>query len=347
MANLVYDTATLVAVVQSLFIPQKWLLERYFPNIVTSDSEYVAIDVEIGLRRMAPFVSPLVEGKMVEQQRTQTNLFKPAYLKPKSPLDLRKPVKRRIGEKIGGSLTPAERAQANVAETLVDHIGQIDRRCEWMAARALSTGTVTISGDGYQTVVVDFGRDASLTIAKVAGTRWTEENIKAGTASPSRDIEAWGTQLLKKSGAVASDLVFTPASWAGFIADPKIEAAIIYPKFSDSGNTINAGPQIQLGGQFKGKWGQYELYLYNDWYIDDDGIEQPMLVDGTVLMSGPYIEGVRSFGQILDPKFNYAPMPYAPKTWTTEDPAQTLVMTQSSPIMVPSRPNASLSAKVV
>jgi hypothetical protein len=57
--------------------------------------------------------------------------------------------------------------------------------------------------------------------------------------------------------------------------------------------------------------------------------------------------GTRNFGLILDPKFNYQPMPYAPKIWTVEDPAQTLAMTQSAPIMVPGRPNASLSAMVV
>jgi hypothetical protein len=33
----------------------------------------VSIDVDIGKRRMSPFVSPLVEGKLVEQRRYQTN----------------------------------------------------------------------------------------------------------------------------------------------------------------------------------------------------------------------------------------------------------------------------------
>jgi hypothetical protein len=41
----------------------------------------VAIDVDVGLRRMAPFVSPLVEGKMVESRKYQTNTFKPATSK--------------------------------------------------------------------------------------------------------------------------------------------------------------------------------------------------------------------------------------------------------------------------
>src|SRR4051812_18181008 len=100
-----YGTADLVQVVPNLKLAQSWLLDRYFPNIVESDSEEVAIDVDVGKRRMAPFVSPLVEGKLVESRRFQTNRFKPAYIKDLRAPDLRKPVRRSIGEKIGGNLT--------------------------------------------------------------------------------------------------------------------------------------------------------------------------------------------------------------------------------------------------
>jgi hypothetical protein len=87
----IYDTNTLIQVVPNLKRSQKFLLDRFFPNIVMSDTEYVSIDVDIGKRRMSPFVSPLVEGKLVEQRRYQTNQFKPAYIKDKRAPDLRKP----------------------------------------------------------------------------------------------------------------------------------------------------------------------------------------------------------------------------------------------------------------
>ena len=48
----------------------------------------------------------------------------------------------------------------------------------------------------------------------------------------------------------------------------------------------------------------------------------------------------------LDPAFNYAALPFAPKTWVTEDPAQRYTMMQSSPIVIPARVNAALSATV-
>src|SRR5471032_877796 len=149
--NFVYDTIALVQVVPNLKQSQNWLLDRFFPNIVMSDSESVAIDVDVGKRRMSPFVSPLVEGKLVEQRRIQTNEFKPAYIKDKRAPDLRKPVRRAIGEKIGGELTGEEREMANLESEMSDQLDMINRRLEWMAASALTTGTVTISGEGFQT----------------------------------------------------------------------------------------------------------------------------------------------------------------------------------------------------
>lgn len=343
----VYDTNTLIQVVPNLKLSQNWLLDRFFPNIVMSDTEFVSIDVDVGKRRMSPFVSPLVEGKLVEQRRYQTNQFKPAYIKDKRAPDLRKPVRRAIGEQIGGALTGAEREMANIESEMTDQLDMLHRRLEWMAASALSTGTVTITGDGFPTVVVDFGRDASLTVAKTGGAQWTVANVKAGTASPTADIEAWQTQTLKKSGAVMTDIVFTTSSWAGFLADPALTGAIIYPKLADAGNTILNGPSIVQGAVYKGKWGQYDLWLYNDWFVDDNNVEQPMLLDGTVLMSGAGLMGTRAFGQVMDPEFNYEALPFAPKTWVEKDPAQRLIMLQSSPIVIPSRVNASFAAKVI
>ena len=134
MSSLSYTTIDLIGVVPNLKTAQSFLLDRFFPNIVTSDTEEVAIDVDIGKRRMAPFVSPLVEGRLVEQRRFQTNSFKPAYVKDKRAPDLLKPVRRTIGERIGGALTGAEREMANLEAEMTDQVDILTRRLEWMAA---------------------------------------------------------------------------------------------------------------------------------------------------------------------------------------------------------------------
>jgi hypothetical protein len=345
----IYDTNALIGVVPNLKRPQKFLLDRFFPNIVVSDTEYVSIDVDVGKRRMSPFVSPLVEGKLVEQRRFQTNVFKPAYIKDKRAPDLRKPVRRMIGERIGGDLMGAEREAANLEAEMTDQIDMIDRRLEWMASQALVGGSVTIAGDGFPSVVVDFGRDAALSIALSGATKWDTAFAAVGAngifTTPSTNIEQWSHIMLKKSGGVATDLVFTTTSWLLFIADTNVQKSVYYPRVGES-NNVNYGSQTQRGAQYKGKWGQYDLWVYNDWYVDDNNVEQPMLVDGSVIMSGADLMGTRAFGQILDPAFNYQSLPYAPKTWLENDPAQRFIMMQSSPIVIPSRVNASLCATV-
>lgn len=338
-----YNTNILIGLVPNLKKAQKWFLDRYFGATQDPDTEFVSIDVDVGLRRMAPFVSPLVEGKLVEQRRIQTNSFKPAYIKDKRAPDLRKPTRRMIGERIGGGeFTGAQREMANLVFEMEDQVDILDRRLEWMAIQALLTGTVVVVGEGFPAVTVDFGRDPTLSVALSGGDRWGQSGV-----SPAASIEQWQRQILKKSGASVTDIVFTTGAWDLFIQDPLIKNIIAQPLWAPFGNQANPGPQIKAGAVYKGKWGQFDLWLYNDWYIDPNtNIEMPMLPDNTLIMCGPELMGCRAFGQILDPTHNYAALPYAPKTWIKEDPAQRYLMMQSSPLPIPMRVNASFGATV-
>ncbi|WP_445494045.1 major capsid protein [Photorhabdus sp. SF281] len=346
----IYDTNVLVQVVPNLMTSQNFLLDRFFPNVITEDTEKVSIDVDVGKRRMAPFVSPLVEGKVVESRQYQTNTFKPAYIKDKRAPDFRKPIRRQIGERIGGEYTAAEREMLNLQFEMSDQIDILNRRLEWMAANALVKSQITVVGEGFPATVIDFGRSSNLTITLSGSDKWPLK-VAAGATNtqPSDDIESWQTLILKESGSVPTDLVFTPSSWKAFRLDTSIkDTAITFPSLNPFGNQVNIGPTVQKGGVFKGIWGNFNLWLYNDWFIDPvDNIEKPMLPDGAVIMSGPDLMGTRAFGAILDPTFNYGPLAYAPKSWLNPDPAQRYLLMQSAPLVIPSRVNAALCATVV
>lgn len=346
--SLTYTTAEIVQVVPNLKTSQNFLLDRFFPNVVEYDTEEVAIDIDVGLRRMSPFVSPLVEGKLVEQRKFVTNKYKPPYIKDKRAPDLRKPIRRAIGERIGGGeMTGEERMMVNLEAEMADQVDMVNRRLEWMAASALTTGTVTIAGDGFQTALIDFGRSAVLTIALSGANKWGNTvNAQGRDTNIVGQIDAFGTRILKMSGAVATDIVFTNSAWTRFLQAEGVQGAIQYPTLAVDGNSLNPGSQIKKGAIYKGKWGQYDLWLYNDWYIDAANVEQPMLADGSIIMSGPDLGGTRAFGMIIDPRFAYRAMAYAPKTWIQDDPAQQILMMQSAPLVIPSRVNACLCAVV-
>jgi len=338
----VYNTAELVYFVRNLKLAQTFLLDTFFPNIVTADVPEVAIDVDVGLRRMAPFCSPLVEGKTVESRRWMTNLFRPAYVKDKRNPDLLKPVRRSIGERLMGALAPAERFEANLQWEMTDQVDMLNRRLEWMAAQALVTGTVTIEGEGYpEPIVVDFNRDPSLTVALTGSAQWGQTGVY-----PSDYLTTWSSTILQKSGSAPIDIIFTTSPWNAFKSDIKVLNAIWMERSGDS--QLDLGGRMGSGAQYMGRWGQYRLWYYNDWYIDPTtGVEMPMIPDGTVIMTSPQLEGTRAFGQILDPRFNYQSLAFAPKMWIEEDPPVVNLMMQSAPIVIPSRVNASFAATVM
>jgi hypothetical protein len=81
-----------------------------------------------------------------------------------------------MGERIGGDMSPAEREQANLVFEMEDQIRMIDRRLEWMAARALSAGSITVAGDGFPTASITFGRSNGNTVALTSGQRWSTDS---------------------------------------------------------------------------------------------------------------------------------------------------------------------------
>lgn len=342
----IFDTNTLVAVVPNLKTPSTFLTDSFFGNVIENDSEAISIDIEVGKRRMSPFVSPLVQGALVEGRRVKTDTFKPAYIKDKRVPDLRRPIRRALGERIGGGqMSAGEREQANMVYEMEDQLQMIQRRIEWMAASALQTGSVTVAGDGYPTTVVDFGRDSALTVALTSTARWTAANIAAGNATPADNITTWVTLVLQKSGSAPTDVVFSPYAWQQFKRDQSVKDSIWFPKAD--GGSLNLQATPKKGGILVGMWDNLRLWLYADWYVDPaDNTEKPMLPDKTVILCGPDMLGTRHFGAIMDPKFNYGAMAYAPKTWTVEDPAQRLLMMQSAPLAIPFRVNHCLCATI-
>jgi hypothetical protein len=343
--NFAFDTADLVEVVPTLLTPQTFFLDHFFPRVTMSDTRFVAIDVIIGKRRMAPFVSPRVEGKLVEARRVQTNVFEPPYIKDKRAPDLLRPVQRMPGERLlGGEMSGEERMMANLAFEMQDQVEMIQRRLEWMAVQAVLTGTVTVAGDGFPTTTIDFGRDSSMTVALTGGAQWGQAGV-----SPVSDLEVWMLAMLKLVGIAPDWCIMTQDAFDLFIADVKLQGAVLYPVWNPYDNRLNPGPQVEKGIVQKGQWGQLKIVVYNDWYVDDSNTQQPMLPAGTVILAAEGeggVMGIRAFAQILDPDFNYEALQYAPKTWTTKDPAQLLIMMQSAPLVIPGRPNATFAATV-
>lgn len=159
----IFSTHVLSKVVENLHSPSSFLLDMFFPQEQRSETEEIYFDTQESKPRISPFVSPLMPGKVVEHEGYRTKSFKPAYVKDKRRFTPDMPFKRMAGEKIGGEMTPAQRLEKAVAVTLNNQLDCLTRREEVMASEVLRTGKITVEGDGYPAVTVDFGRDASFT----------------------------------------------------------------------------------------------------------------------------------------------------------------------------------------
>jgi hypothetical protein len=341
MADL-FSTNVVNGVVASLLAPPSFFLDTFFPNVQTETTEEIHFDTMVKTRRLAPFVSPLVEGKVVATQGFKTNTFKPAYIKDKRVWDGNRALKRSPGEQIGGSLSPMQRMQAILGMELQDQLEILTRRQEWMASQVLVTGAVTVVGDNYPSVSVNFGRDSSLTVVKTGGTLWTDAGV-----NPLKDLQTWALSVLKLSGAMPDRAVMEVNAWEAFRENPFVIQRLNTQRTLGQAPSMAQSAATGEGGVFMGTVDGFNIYVYSGWYLDDSGTEQPMLPSGTVILGGPQIMGYKAYGAIRDEESGYQALPYFVKSWIQKDPAVRFILMQSAPLVVPYRPNAQLAATVL
>jgi Phage major capsid protein E len=340
----IYATAAMIAIINDLRSVKPWVLNRYFTYEINEQSEEIHFDKISKKRRIAPFVSPLVEGKIVQSQGFKTETFKPAYIKPKTPIDPNRAVKRAAGERIGGELSPMQRMQLALALELADHKEMIDTRLEAMAIEILQTGKVTITGEKYPTVVVDFGRASELTVALTGNFKWG-----GSTEKPLDDLQDWSALTLKASGAATRDVTMDVAAWNKFRKNAEVKEQLALFRGT---STLSQDAVFTNGGVFMGTVNGFNIFVYSNYYDDVDGSGNDISVDmwgtGKVVMASPEeLFGVRAFGAIRDEDAGFQALPYFPKSWVEKDPSQRILLTQSAPLLVPERVNASLCATVL
>lgn len=348
MAVELYDTLTLVDVIRNQ-APFDEYWGTFFPRQINFQTEEILFDVVAPDRRMAPFVAPNVQGKVVALRGYSTKTFKPAYIKPKFVIDPSQTIARLAGEQPLGQLTLEQRWDANVAESTRLGNEQIRRRWEWMSARALIDGAVTVSGENYPAVTVNFGRDGSLTVTLTGTAKWD-----GSAADPLGDLQAIRLAVRRLAFVGITRLTFGLDAWDAFSKNADVRA-LLSNQMRGSGTDYNTavpeGTPFEYRGVLQGSngVGKLELYTYNDQYEDETGTLQDFLDAGTVVgtSGGLGIQGTRCFGAIKDKRAGLQSLPIFPKMYDVEDPSATYLLLQSAPLMVPAQPNGSFTMKVV
>jgi hypothetical protein len=341
-----YSSAVLNRVVQDLKAQalDPFLLNTFFGETSISTTEEIYFDVLTGKPRLAPFVSPLVEGQIVQSQGYVTNSFRPAYIKDKRVFEDGKPVRRLPGQAIAGPIDPIDLRRQNLATESLDQIAMVNRRLEWMAAKIMLTGSVTVTGEKYPTTVVNFGRDAALTVTNSGTALWTD-----AASDPVSDLENWAGLIRDKSGANAIDVIMAQNVFTVFRGHAKVKDLVDNSKGFSRRTDLDLGPNsMRAGASYMGTFGAFNIWVYSDSFVDETGTIGKYIPDNYLVMAATgQVEGVRHFGAIKDEAAGFQALDYFQKSWTMPDPAARFLMLQSAPLVVPYRINATLSAKAI
>jgi hypothetical protein len=343
MALDLYDTTQLQGVIETLRPPRSFWLDLCFPTVLTFETEMIDFDVVDKSRRLAPFVAPTVQGKVMSSEGYTTKSFKPAYVKPKGVVDPRRVFKRRAGEAYTGSMSPGARRNAIIADILAEQVAMHQRRREWMAAQAIVEGAVTVAGENYPTQTVSFGRAAGQTITLAGAAQWGQAGV-----NPLDSLETWAELMFESSGYAPTQVIMGVTAWKTFRANADVKNALDTTYRGASSNVNVFDPGNGEAVQYRGTIGPWGVWTYNDTYVNDSNASQPMMDQKKVVMVNPAgVEGARAYGAIIDPQAGYVATEMYAKNWIENDPPAEFLMTQSAPLMIPTRPNATVVAKVL
>lgn len=342
----IFDTRTMLEALEQLKPARSFLLDMFFRRINVSNSKYVDIDIYKGKRRLAPFVNPRLEGKVVEKRGYKTYTYEPPYIKPKMVTTAEDLLQRSMGNHIYmDNMSPAEKAAEEVGKNLAELDEMITRREEWMAAQVLTTGKIVVKGDGVDDEI-DFLMEATHLPTLSGGALWSAPT----TAKPLDDFRDWKRRVAQDSGVVPTDAIIGSSAYENFMACNQITGANglfdlrrvnvgeINPR--DLGNGVSyIGTITEIG---------LDLWTYDEWYVDeyDNDTEKPMMPVDKVLLGNPAARTQRQYGAIRDITA-LASVPRYPKSWEEPDPSARYIMLQSAPLPSLHQVDAFLCATVL
>ena len=339
MANEVsiYEPRTMGRVIQKMPPVRTFFRSTFFRNEETFVTKNVDVDFKKGSRKVAPFVSRLIGGKIVPNTGYETKTYTPPLVAPEKVTTIDDLLERRPGENMFSGRTPAERAVLKMSEDFVELREQITRREELMCAQAIFTGQIPVIGDGVNEVI-DFhftNKEKITTAAK----KWT-----ADTSDPIADLKRWH-ETVQKTGFTNCDICVMGSDVANaFVNNAKVKdlldvknyaLAVIQPKQLPNGTTY-IGTIHELG---------LDIYKYNEWYLDDwtnpDAPEDKPLVpaDSLALLStsanySMYYGAITLIDEATG-VFRTVEGKYVPDTWAKRKPARRFLSLSSAPLCVP------------
>jgi hypothetical protein len=349
MAIDIYTPQVMAPAIEKMPRAGNFLRTLFLGPEVTHPTRDIVIDISTGSRIVAPYVSPLREGKVMTKLGHSTDKLKLPYVKMKYDITAVDTAKRAIGENPFAPISPAARAERLMNKFLAEGNDAIERLLELQTAQGLVTGKVTALGvddsDLDWSLEIDFQRAAGQTITKGAGTYWSVD-----TVDPMGDLRAWQIMAMKSSFHAPTEVVMGTTALESFLKNPLIQSKLDNRRIEGNQIDMSRFDSVQ-GVRPIGSLEGFNIYHYSQWYVHPQTDIVTEMIPANMVILGTAAGQTRNavnFGAIEDVTVAPGPMELRvlPKSWITEDPAARWLMLQTSPLATFHEPNAFVSAQV-
>ena len=279
----------------------QWL-DMFYPNSYFSTQEEIAFDKITSTRKIAPFMLPNEQGKPIyRREGERLSSFKPAYTKPKDALRPSEMLSLQPGElaRRVPLQTPDSRWNAEVVRITNYHRNAIQRLWDFMGAKGVLDGQIRINyirdaGAPAQSVLIDYGRDASHTVTLGGGSRWGEAGVSIWD-----NLQAWIDRVaLAEFGGSVQDIVLGAAAAAPFMANQEIKDKMSTQVRGSENVNINRGiirtdpmqPFTLIGNLDSG----IRVWRYTGTFQNNDGTFTSIMDPRDVLLAAPGVDGVKA-----------------------------------------------------
>lgn len=335
MAFNIYSTRTMMAAIDKMLPVNTFFMDTFFSRVETYPTEAIDVDFRKGKRKMAPFVAPRVGGITMDRQGFVTKSYTPPKIAPKRVLTKDDISTRAMGENVYSTITPEERAAQILGKDLSELDEMITRREEWMCREIAINGKCVMKGfvDDKDSNTIDQEVDYNFTNKEtlISGAKWDQS-----TSKKLSDLKRWRLAVIQKTGKAPTVCIMASDVAEQFISDPevqtmfdknKIKVGDITPTIVNDAVTF-IGRITSLG---------LDLYTYDEWYVDDAGVEQPMMPTKTLMLARPGM-AKRIYGAVTQMEkgdFYTYEGERVPKQWADEENEVKMIKITSRPLPVP------------
>jgi hypothetical protein len=290
-----YETRTLLEPFLEGPVVHTFLRDTFFGAREYPPTSLIEFDFRRGRRKMAPFVAPLIGGKVMERQGYETRFFRAPRIAPARALRLPDLEPRLPGESIYSGRTAADRAAELIAEDAIFCDEAISRREEWMCRQVLVNGGITVTAEnGYQQVInfLEYGiPSANASNHYLVTNKW--DAVDPTLSDPLADLEAARLATIKDSGISPNVALFGNTAKLAFLRNPTVLKYLDNRRYELG----SIAPVIQDDAVVRfGIVPGMELYSYSEYFEDDAGTLFPMLPDALVMLLSTNVQNKIVYG---------------------------------------------------